>query len=210
MLRSSGSLFFKGVSTDGKQDITRITCAYRTHRVLEPFTYLKHIWMCRSSHLSCFFITFLFAWLFFPPFKDLAIKTAQSESELWETKVVSIFTTELSDMDLGEGNEGSLKAITTSEWKQQKYDTLPPFKPLLSIKTKSPPMLCPVFNSRLVVAVWHRLNEPCRTLRRVVSTKLEVQRFLFIHRTSKLNFERLLLVYYISHTQTGTLYWCAL
>lgn len=136
--------------------------------------------MCRSSHLSCFLLLFYLPDFFFPPFKGLAIKTAQSESELWETKVVSIFTTELSDMDLGEGNEGSLKAITTSEWKQQKYDTLPPFKPLLSIKTKSSPMLSPVFNSRPVVAVWHRLNEPCRTLRRVVSTKLEVQR-LFIY-----------------------------
>lgn len=79
------------------------------------------------------------------------MKTAQSQSELWETKVVSIFTTELSDLDLGKGNEGSLKAIKRSEQKQQKSDTPPPFKPPLSIKPKVlwrfPPILIPLPSS---------------------------------------------------------------
>lgn len=84
--------------------------------------------------MAVFFSFFLFGLAFYV--KDPVMKTAQSQSELWETKVVSIFTTELSDLDLGKGNEGSLKAIIRSEQKQQKSDTPPPCKPLLSIKTK--------------------------------------------------------------------------
>lgn len=94
-----------------------------------------NIFECAVLILAVFFYSFFYLPGFFP-FKDRAIKTALSESELWETKVVSIFTTELSDMDLGKGNEGSLKAIIKSEQKQQKSDALPPFKPLLSIKPK--------------------------------------------------------------------------
>lgn len=91
-----------------------------------------NIFECAVLILAVFLFLFYLPGFF--PFKDRAIKTALSESELWETKVVSIFTTELSDMDLGKGNEGSLKAIIKSEQKQQKSDALPPFKPLLSIK----------------------------------------------------------------------------
>lgn len=165
MPRSSGSLFFKDASTDGKQDITRITCTYRTRGALDHL-HTWNIFECAVLILAVFLFLFYLPGFF--PFKDRAIKTALSESELWETKVVSIFTTELSDMDLGKGNEGSLKAIIKSEQKQQKSDTLAPFKPLLSIKPKVlrrfPPFL-----------VTSHLNEPCRALRRVASGKLEMQ-----------------------------------
>lgn len=93
-----------------------------------------NIFECVVLILAVFLLRFYLPGFF--PFNDRAIKTALSESELWETKVVSIFTTELSNMDLGKGNEGSLKAIIKSERKQQKSDTLPPFKPLFSIKPK--------------------------------------------------------------------------
>lgn len=53
-------------------------------------------------------------------------------------KVVSIFTTELSDLDLGEGNEGSLKAIIKSEQKQQKSDRPPSLKRCFRSNQKFP------------------------------------------------------------------------
>lgn len=156
MPRSSRSLFFKGVSTDGKQDITRITCTYWTCIGFLIHLRTWNIFDCAGVlslvHLSCFslfFFVFFICLAFY--FKNPVIKTVQSQSELWETKVVSFFTTELSELDSGKGNEGSLKAIIKSEQKQLKSDTLPPFKPPLLIKLKVlqcfPPILIQIPSS---------------------------------------------------------------